>query len=161
MEILSQRGDSVLKLSTLQINFILSSSVISLCFELRTGLKITDSRSPVMMTGQIFFSPDKPRFWPVKLMNTIIIFLPMEYRITLAVDRCTALSFRFLPASWLKNSFTRCWVPFRDFRPFYVLVSSYGGIGSLRPISAYRWNLILFIARHVIESLLHKEEFRR
>ena len=24
------------------------------------GLKITDSRSPVMMTGQIFFSPDKP-----------------------------------------------------------------------------------------------------
>ena len=31
------------------------------------GLKITDSRLPVMMTGQIFFSPDKPRFWPVKL----------------------------------------------------------------------------------------------
>ena len=26
----------------------------------------------------------------------------MEYRITLAVDRCTALSFRFLPASWWK-----------------------------------------------------------
>ena len=24
------------------------------------GLKIMDSRSPVMMTGQIFFSPDKP-----------------------------------------------------------------------------------------------------
>ena len=65
-----------------------------------TRLKITDSRSPVMMTAQIFFSPDKPRFWPVKLMNIIIIFLPMEYRITLAVDRCTALSFRFLPASW-------------------------------------------------------------
>ena len=63
-------------------------------------LKITDSRSPVMMTGQIFFSPDKPRFWPVKLMNIIIIFLPMEYRITLEVDRCTALSFKFLPASW-------------------------------------------------------------
>ena len=47
-----------------------------------------DSRSPVMMTGQIFFSPDKPRFWPVKLMNIIIIFLPMEYRITLAVRHC-------------------------------------------------------------------------
>ena len=30
------------------------------------GLQITDSRLPVMMTGQIFFSPDKPRFWPVK-----------------------------------------------------------------------------------------------
>ena len=53
-----------------------------------------------MMTGQIFFSPDKPRFWPVKLMNIIIIFLPMEYRITLAVDRCTVLSFRFLLTSW-------------------------------------------------------------
>ena len=55
-----------------------------------------------MMTGQIFFSPDKPRFWPVELMNIIIFFLPLEYRITLAVDRCTALSFRFLPASWWK-----------------------------------------------------------
>ena len=65
-----------------------------------TRLKITDSRSPVMMTGQIFFSPDKARFWPVKLMNIIIFFLPMEYRITLEVDRCTALSFKFLPASW-------------------------------------------------------------
>ena len=30
------------------------------------GLKITDSRSLVMMTGQIFFSPDKPWFWLVK-----------------------------------------------------------------------------------------------
>ena len=44
--------------------------------ELQTRLKITDSRSPVMITGQIFFSPDKPRFWPVKLMNIIIFFLP-------------------------------------------------------------------------------------
>ena len=67
---------------------------------LSTRLKITDGRSPVMMTGQIFFSPDKFRFWPVKLMNIIFFFLPMEYRITLAVDLCTALSFRFLPASW-------------------------------------------------------------
>ena len=41
-----------------------------------------------MMTGQIFFSPDKPQFWPVKLMNIIIIFLPMENRITLAVQHC-------------------------------------------------------------------------
>ena len=61
----------------------------------KARLKITDSRSPVMMTGQIFFSPDKARFWPVKLMNIIIFFCPMEYRITLAVDRCAALSFRF------------------------------------------------------------------
>ena len=34
--------------------------------KLSPGLKITDNRSPVLMTGQIFFSPDKPRFWPVK-----------------------------------------------------------------------------------------------
>ena len=37
----------------------------------------------------------------------------------------------------VKNSFTRCWVPFRDFRPFYVRLyipsaSSYGGVGSLQ-----------------------------
>ena len=33
------------------------------------GLKITDSRpSPVLMTGQIFFSPDKPQFWPVEIL---------------------------------------------------------------------------------------------
>ena len=36
------------------------------CEHLPAGLKITDSRLPVMMTRQIFFSPDKPRFWPVK-----------------------------------------------------------------------------------------------
>ena len=45
-----------------------------------------------MMTDQMFFSPDKPRFWPVKLMNiilmTLITLLPMEYRITLAVRHC-------------------------------------------------------------------------
>ena len=34
--------------------------------DIKTGLKITDSRSPVLMTSQIFFSPDKPRFWLVK-----------------------------------------------------------------------------------------------
>ena len=34
--------------------------------EEHAGLKITDSRSPVMMTSQKFFSLDKPRFWPVK-----------------------------------------------------------------------------------------------
>ena len=31
-----------------------------------------------------------------------IIFLPTEYRITLAIDRRTALTFRFLAASWWK-----------------------------------------------------------
>ena len=71
---------------------VLTLYIVSLMQQSCSGLKITNSRSPVMMTGQIFLSPE--------LMNTIIIFLPMEYRITLAVDRCTALSFRFLPASW-------------------------------------------------------------
>ena len=102
-----------------------------------TRLKITDSRSPVMMTGQIFFSPDKPRFWPVKLMNIIIIFLPMEYRITLAVDRCTALSFRFLPASWYKKFIHTLLSSFPRFSPVlcpFIIssVSSYGGIGSFQ-----------------------------
>ena len=31
-----------------------------------TGPKITGSRSPVMMTSQIFFSPDKPRFFELR-----------------------------------------------------------------------------------------------
>ena len=46
---------------------IKSPSVLFLPMLLKgTGLKITDSRSPVMMTGQIFFWPDKPGFWLVK-----------------------------------------------------------------------------------------------
>ena len=36
--------------------------------ERNAGLKISDSRSPVLMTGQIFFIPDKPQFWPVKIL---------------------------------------------------------------------------------------------
>ena len=36
-----------------------------------------------------------------QVMNTMIFFLRyMEYQITLAIDRCTALMFRFLAASW-------------------------------------------------------------
>ena len=49
------------------------------------GLKITDSWSPVMMTDQIFFSPNKPRFWPIKYEYNK--FFCQEYRTTLAVDR--------------------------------------------------------------------------
>ena len=58
-------------------------------FRRNSRLQITDSRSPVMMTGQIFFSPNKPRFWPVKLMNIIIIFSPwnIELRWQLIVVR--------------------------------------------------------------------------
>ena len=116
----------------------------------------------------LFFSPDKLRFWPVKLMNIIIFFLPLEYRITLSVDRCTALSFRFLPASWWKiHSHVVEFLSaiFARFMSVYIYLQHHctavSEVSKVRPISAYRWILILFIARHVIESLLHKEEFRR
>ena len=128
-----------------------------------SGLKITDNRSPVMMTGQIIFWPDKPGFWPVKIiMNTMIFFPYMEYQITLAIDRCTALTFRFLAARWW-YSFTSCWVPFRGFPPLscpFIYTSTLSIIvrqclKSLSPTAAYRWKLIFFVARQVIESLLH------
>ena len=85
-----------------------------------------------MMTDQIFFSPDKPWFWPVKLMNIIIIFLPYAGSRSLY-----GIVVQVFAGKLVKNSFTRFWVPFRDFRPFYVClyipsVSSYGGVGSLQ-----------------------------
>ena len=63
----------------------------------------------------------------------------------------------------MKNWFTRCWVSFRDFHPFsclfiYTYRRAVSEVSKVRPISAYRWNLILFVARHVIKSHLHKEE---
>ena len=63
-----------------------------------------------MMTGQIFFSPDTPRFWPVKLMNIIITLLPMEYRITMAVRHCRSSFCRLVGEKFihtLLNSFPR------------------------------------------------------
>ena len=39
-----------------------------------SGLKITDSRSPVMMTGQIFFLAGQTRILAGQIMNTIIFF---------------------------------------------------------------------------------------
>ena len=59
----------------------------------------------------------------------------------------------------VKNSFTRCWVPFRDFRCFHVRLY----IPSVRrclksPRFVLYLHTILFVARHVIESLLHKWE---
>ena len=68
-----------------------------------TRLKITDSWSPVMMTDQIFFSPDKPRFWPVKLMNIIIIFLPYAGSRSLY-----GIVVQVFAGKLVKNSFTRC-----------------------------------------------------
>ena len=92
----------------------------------------------------------------------------MEYRITLAVDRCTAFSFKFLPASWWKiHSHVVEFLSaiFARFMSVYIYLQHHrtavSEVSKVRPISAYRWNLILFVARHVIESLLHKEEFRR
>ena len=61
-----------------------------------------------MMTSQILFSPDNKIgliINPIlagQIMNTIIFFLPMEYRITLTIDPYTTLTFRFLAASWSK-----------------------------------------------------------
>ena len=43
----------------------------------------------------------------------------------------------------------------------YRITLAVSEVSKVRPISAYPWNLILFVAPHVIESLLHKEEFRR
>ena len=45
-------------------------------------------------------------------------------------------------------------------RLYIPWVSSYGGVWSLQgsSLSAYQLNLIFFVARHVIESLLHKDE---
>ena len=65
-----------------------------------SGLKITDNRSPVMMTGQIYFLTGQTWILAGQIMNTMIFFPYMEYQITLAIDRCTALTFRFLAARW-------------------------------------------------------------
>ena len=76
-------------------------------FEGNARLKITDSRSPVMMTGQIFFSPHKPRFWPVKLTNNIIFFVYV-------ISNCAGsrslycIDVKVFGNKLVKNSFTRC-----------------------------------------------------
>ena len=154
-------------------NFLITLFVLSHCDfglqhsgflprECLAGLKITDSRSPVMMTGQIIFWPDKPGFGRSNNEYNNFFLPCMEYQITLAIDRCTALTFRFFAASWW-NSFTSCWVPLRGFPPLscpfiYTLTLSIIVLRCLKspsPIAAYRWKLIFFVARQVIESLLH------
>ena len=102
----------------------------------KTGFKVTDSRSPVMMTGQIFFSLDKPHFGQSNNEYYAFLFLPIEYRIMLAVDHCTALTFRFLAASWWKIYSHIVELLSAIFALFYVClcilwVSSYGGVWSL------------------------------
>ena len=66
-----------------------------------SGLKITDSKSPVMMTSQINEYYD--------------FFLPKEYRITLAIDRFDNTDIHIFDSNLVKNAFTRCRVPFRSF----------------------------------------------
>ena len=90
----------------------------------------------------------------------------MEYRITLAVDRCTALAFRFLAASWWKIHLHIAELLSVVFAGFHVhlcipWVSLYKGVlKSPRFVLylPYQWNLIFFVVRHVTESLLHEEE---
>ena len=98
-------------------------------------------------------------------MNTIIFFLPTEYRITLAVDRCSALTFRFLTASWWKIHSPVVELLSAIFSPFmsvYIYLeyhrTAVSKVSKVHPISVYQGNLIFFLARHVIKSLLHKEE---
>ena len=114
-----------------------------------------DDRPNNFLTGQTWILAGQ-------IMNTMIFFPYMEYQITLAIDRCTALMFRFLAARWW-YSFTSCWVPFRGVPPLscpfiYTLTLSIivrQCLKSPSPTAAYRWKLIFFVARQVIESLLH------
>ena len=48
------------------------------------------------------FLAGQTRILAGQIMNTMIFFFAfnMEYQITLAIDRCPALTFRFLAASW-------------------------------------------------------------
>ena len=128
-------------------------------------LKIMDRRLPVMMTSQIFLARTNPDF-DRSNNEYYIFFWPLQYRIALAIDCCTALTFRFLAASWWKIHSHIFEFLSRVFTRFHVLlympwVSSYGGV----------WSLIRFIPYlHIFEtwafsllgkwskSLLHKEK---
>ena len=128
-------------------------------------LKIMDSRLLVMMTSQIFLARTNPDF-DQSNNEYYIFFWPLQYRIALAIDCCTALTFRFLAASWWKIHSHIFEFLSRVFTRFHVLlympwVSSYGGV----------WSLIRFIPYlHIFEtwafsllgkwskSLLHTEK---
>ena len=92
-------------------------------------------------------------------MNNITFFLPMEYRITLAVDGCTTLTLRFLAASWWKIHLHVVEFLSAIFAHFHVRLY----IPSVRrclksPRFVLYLHTILFVVWHVIESLLHKWE---
>ena len=113
-----------------------------------------------MMTSQIFFSPDKPRFWPVKLW--ILYFF-----LAFAISNCAGnrllyyIDFQVFGGKLVKNSFTHFWVPFQSFHTFScpfiyalsIIVWRCLKSHKVHPISAYLWNLSFFVARHVIEKI--------
>ena len=83
----------------------------------------------------------------------------MEYWFMLAIDRCTTLTFRFLAASWWKiHSQVVEFLP-----PIFARFDVRLYIPSVRrclktPRFVLYLHTILVVARHVIESLLHKWE---
>ena len=81
-----------------------------------TGLKITDGRSPVMMTGQISFSLDKPRFWPVIWWRLYFFAYGISNYAGNRSSYC--IDVQVFGGKLVKNSFTHFWVPFRSFHPF-------------------------------------------
>ena len=109
-----------------------------------------------------YFLPRQTPIFAGQINEYYNFFLPMEYQITLEIDRCTALTFRFFAASWWKIhsqvvEFLPAIFARFDVRLYILWVSSYDRVLSLQGsswICIYRWNLILF----VFESLLHKEE---
>ena len=71
-----------------------------------------------MMTGQMFFSPDKPPILAGQINEYYDFFLPKEYLITLAIDRFDNTDIHIFDSNLVKNAFTRCRVPFRSFWVF-------------------------------------------
>ena len=74
------------------------------------------------------------------VISSPFFFLPMEYRIMLAIDRCTTLTFRFLVASWQKIH-----LHVVEFSPVFMSVDIYleyhgmaeTEVSKVRPISAH------------------------
>ena len=92
---------------------------LKLSFFGTSGLKTTVSRLPDMMTVQIVFSLDNPNSgWSNNEYYNI--FLPQEYRITLAIDSCYYTDVHILDSKLVKNAFTRFRVPFYSFCVFNV-----------------------------------------
>ena len=97
-------------------------------------------------------------------MNTIIVFFPLQYQITLAVDCCTALTFRFLAASWWKihsHLFEFLSAVFTRFHVRLHIPWVWQCLNSQRLVPYLHigetWSFLL-PSTWLIESLLHKEK---